>query len=138
MHFYGNYEHSLDARGRIAIPATYRREFDYGGVLRPADDGCIELYTHEGFRLETERRLGDSGTRRRDDRDRRRDFFPNAFRVDLDQQGRIVIPQEMREQAVLENRVTLIGLGDYIELWDPRRWDVVRTAARAATSEELE
>ena len=131
MHFYGNYEHSLDARGRVAIPAVYRRELHDGGVLRPADDGCVELYTHEGFRLETARRLGESGTREFDDRDRRREFFPDAFSFDLDQQGRIVISQEMRAHAELDGSVKLIGLGDYVELWNPERWAAVRTAAAA-------
>ena len=136
MHFYGKYEHSLDGRGRIAIPAVYRRELHDGGVLRPADDGCIELYTREGFGAETDRRLGDSGTRERADRQRRRDFLPEAFPVDLDQQGRIVIPQEMRERASLDGRVTLIGLGDYIELWNPERWDAEREAAAATMAEQ--
>ena len=136
MPFYGNYEHSLDARGRVAIPAVYRRELQDGGVLRPADDGCVELYTHEGFRLETARRLGESGTRERDDRDRRRDFFPDAFSFDLDQQGRIVISQEMREYGTLDGSVKLIGLGDYVELWNPERWAAVRAVAAAAARAE--
>ena len=139
MHFYGRYEHSLDGRGRVAIPAVYRRELHDGGVLRPADDGCLELYTHEGFREETARRLGDSGTRRRSDRQRRRDFLPDAFGfTQLDQQGRIVIPQEMREHAGLEGRVTLVGLGDYVEVWDPERWAAARQAAAEAAMEDDE
>ena len=136
MPFYGNYEHSLDGRGRVAVPAVYRRELHDGGVLRPADDGCLELYTPEGFEQETRRRLGETGTGRRGDRRRRRGFFPAAFPVELDQQGRIVIPQEMREDADLDGRVALIGLGDYIEIWDPARWDAERQAAGDAEEED--
>ena len=137
MHFFGTYEHSLDGRGRVAIPAVYRRELHDGGVLRPADDGCLELYTHEGFGEETTRRLGDSGTSRRGDRQRRRDFLPDAFGFhQLDQQGRIVVPQAMREHADLTDRITLVGLGDYIEIWSPDRWEDARQAASEAVAEE--
>lgn len=137
MPFYGNYEHSLDGRGRVAVPAVYRRELQDGGVLRPSPDGCLELYTPEGFEQETRRRLGEAGTERRGDRRRRRGFFPVAFPVELDRQGRIVIPQEMREEAGLDGRVTLIGLGDYIEVWSHARWESERQAA-AWTGEEDE
>ena len=136
MHFYGTYEHSLDDRGRVAIPAVYRRELQDGGVLRPADDGCLELYTHESFTAKTEEVLGDSDTRTRIGRQRRRAFLSRAFGFSqLDQQGRIVIPQEMREHAGLAGRVALVGLGDYVEVWDLERWQGADEAAAEAVAE---
>lgn len=137
MYLYGTFEHSMDDRGRVAVPALFRRELLDGGVLRPAEDGCLELYTQQGFEAETEQRLGDSGTQRRADRRRRRTFLPDAQHVDLDRQGRIVIPQEMRESAGLSGRVSLLGLGDYIELWDPQRWTDERAAAEAESVEAV-
>lgn len=136
MHLYGTFEHSMDDRGRVAIPAVFRRALQDGGVLRPAEDGCLELYTQQGFDAETELRLGDSGTRRRGDRRRRRTFLPDALHVDLDRQGRIVVPQEMRAAAGLDGRASLVGLGDYIEIWDPERWTAERAAAEAETPDE--
>ena len=56
----------------------------------------------------------------------------------LDQQGRIVIPQDMREHASLEDRVVLVGLGDYVEVWDLARWDSADEAALAAVAEDAE
>ncbi len=137
MHFYGTYEHSLDDRGRVAIPAVYRRELQDGGVLRPADDGCLELYTHESFTAKTEEVLGDSDTRTRIGRQRRRAFLSRAFGfTQLDRQGRIVIPQEMREHAELAGRVALVGLGDYVEVWDLDRWQGADEAAAEAVLED--
>ncbi len=137
MHFYGTYEHSLDDRGRVAIPAVYRRELQDGGVLRPADDGCLELYTHESFTAKTEEVLGDSDTRTRIGRQRRRAFLSRAFGfTQLDRQGRIVIPQEMREHAGLGGRIALVGLGDYVEVWDLDRWQGADEAAAEAVLED--
>ena len=136
MHFFGAHEHSLDGRGRVAIPAVYRRELQDGGVLRPADDGCLELYTHESFGAKTDEVLGDSDTRTRIGRQRRRAFLSRAFGFhQLDQQGRIVIPPDMREHASLEDRVVLVGLGDYVEVWDRTRWESADEAALAAVTE---
>ena len=136
VYFYGRYEHSLDGRGRVAIPAVFRRELQDGGVLRPADDGCLELYTHESFGAKTDKVLGDSDTSTLIGRQRRRAFLSRAFGFpQLDQQGRIVIPPEMREHADLDARVTLIGSGDYVEIWNPVRWEAADEAAAGAVAE---
>ena len=136
MYFYGTFEHSIDDRGRIAVPARYRRALLDGGVVRPARDGCLELYTHEGFEAETQRRLGEEGTRRQGGRRRRRNCLPKAFDVDLDRQGRIVVPQEMRTAAGLDGRVAIVGCGDYVELWDPQRWAAELDAADSEAEED--
>lgn len=135
MQLYGAFEHSLDGRGRVAIPAVFRRAIHDGGVLRPGQDGCIELYGREAFAAEAERRLGDSGTRHIADRRLRRAFLPEAQSVELDAQGRIVIPAEMRERAALGGRVSLLGLGDYVEIWDPARWAEEQERAAVAAAE---
>jgi MraZ protein len=136
VYLYGTFEHSMDDRGRVAIPAVFRRALQDGGVLRPAEDGCLELYTQEAFDAETALRLGESGTRKRGDRRRRRTFLPDSLHVDLDRQGRIVVPQEMREGAGLDGRASLIGLGDYIEIWNPERWAAERSAADAELEDD--
>ena len=138
MYLYGSFEHSMDGRGRVAVPAIFRRELVDGGVLRPAEDGCLELYTQAGFEAETAQRLGASGTQMLRDRRRRRAFLPEAQHVDLDQQGRIVIPREMREHAGLESHAVLAGLGDYIEIWNPGRWAEELAAADAVNGGEDE
>ena len=136
MYLYGTFEHSMDERGRIAIPAVFRRALQDGAVLRPAEDGCLELYTQASFDAETARRLGEAGTRKRGDRRRRRTFLPDSLHVDLDAQGRIVVPQEMRAEAGLAAKISLVGLGDYVEIWDSARWAAERAAAEAEQAAE--
>lgn len=132
MYFYGSFDHAVDDRGRVAVPARYRNAFARGGVLRASADGCIELYTHEGFEQETRSRLGDHvSTRDIEGRRVRRGFLPGAFTVELDGQGRVLLPLAMREAASLEGRATVIGCGDYVELWSPERWERERAAAEA-------
>ncbi len=134
--FYGSYEHSLDERGRVAIPARYRRAFVTGAVLRASPDGCIEMYTMDGFEAEVELRLGERrSTRRLDGRRIRRGFLPDAFEVELDRQGRVLLPPPLRTQSDMSERAVIIGCGDYIEIWDPDRWTVEQTVVQAEHSE---
>ncbi|MFA7249881.1 MAG: cell division/cell wall cluster transcriptional repressor MraZ [Dehalococcoidia bacterium] len=123
MFFFGTFEHSLDERGRIAIPARYRTAFVDGGVLRRGPEGCAELYTQATFDEEVQRRLGsENGNRRSAGRRIRRAFLPDAYSVELDRQGRILAPAQIREEAGLVGKVLVIGCGDYLELWHPDRW----------------
>jgi MraZ protein len=131
--FYGTFEHTMDERGRVAVPATFRRAFEDGGVLRPAAEGCVELYTNEAFEAETQRRMSgaDESTRTLAARRTRRSFLAEAFQVELDRQGRILIPGPMRTAAGLDGRAVIVGCGDYIELWDQERWAAERAAFAA-------
>lgn len=123
MFFFGTFEHSLDERGRIAIPARYRAAFVDGGVLRRGPEGCAELYTQSSFDEEVQRRLGsENGNRHASGRRVRRAFLPDAYGVELDRQGRILVPSQIRDEAGLVGKVLVIGCGDYLELWHPERW----------------
>lgn len=136
MYFYGSFEHSVDERGRIAVPAKFRRALQDGGVLRGGPDGCVELYSQDGFAQEVQLRLGEeSGTGRRSARRTRRGFLAGAYEVELDRQGRVLIPQPVREHGDLNGRVTFVGCGDYIEIWTPERW-TAESALISARSEE--
>lgn len=122
MYFFGTFEHSIDERGRLAIPARYRRAFVDGGVLRDGPEGCIELYTEPAFDEEIQRRLGsESGNIRLTGRRIRRSFMHNAFSVELDRQGRVLIPPQLRGDDSASQMV-IVGCGDYLELWSPAAW----------------
>jgi len=133
VYFYGTYEHAIDERGRIAVPAGYRQEFAAGGVVRLSTEGCIELYTQRGFEEETERRLSaEEGTRSLSARRTRRSFLAGAYPVELDKQGRILLPQAVRSLAQLNGRAAIVGLGDYMEIWERDSWNVEQEAVKAA------
>ena len=123
----------MDERGRVAVPAIYRRSFEEGGVIRLAPEGCVELYTQEAFEAETQRRLSgdEESTRTRAARRTRRSFLAEAFAVELDRQGRILIPAPVRTAAALDGRAVIVGCGDCIELWDQERWAAERAAFAA-------
>lgn len=123
MYFFGTFEHSIDERGRLAIPARFRRAFVDGGVVRPGPDGCLELYTQETFDQEALRRLeSEDGNRRRSARRTRRGFMHDAYSLELDRQGRVLVPQVLRDRIGIDGRVAVVGCGDYIEVWEPERW----------------
>ncbi|HRC61934.1 MAG: cell division/cell wall cluster transcriptional repressor MraZ [Dehalococcoidia bacterium] len=133
MFFYGTYEHAIDERGRIAIPSGYRPQFGGGGVVRVGAEGCVELYTQEGFEAEAERRLSsEESTRELSARRTRRSFLAGAFPVELDKQGRILLPQPIRSMAHLNGRASIVGCGDYMEIWERDSWNAEQAAFSAA------
>ncbi|MEZ4552391.1 MAG: division/cell wall cluster transcriptional repressor MraZ [Dehalococcoidia bacterium] len=136
MYFYGTYEHAIDERGRIAVPAGYRQEFAGGGVVRVNAEGCIELYTHQGFEEEAQRRIRvEESTRSLSARRTRRSFLAGAYPVDLDKQGRILLPQPIRAMARLNGRASIVGCGDYLEIWERENWNLEQAAFKAAETE---
>lgn len=119
--FTGEYAHRLDDRGRLAIPSAYRGLFEQGGYLLPGPDGQVELYTPEGYAAEKEiRTVADK--RRPSARRLARNFFGRVRRVETDRQGRILIPPQMREERGLDGATTIIGMGDYLEIWNTDAW----------------
>ena len=134
--FFGSYEHSVDERGRIAVPARFRKAFIEGVVVRAGPERCVEVYTAEGFREETAQRLGaHQSTRDREGRRVRRAFLNNAFEIEVDRQGRILVPQALRAQCELGDRVVINGCGDYIEIWNPDRWTTEMSALEESEPE---
>ncbi len=133
MRFLGTFEHTLDERGRVAVPASFRAAFKGGGMIRPGAEGCIELYTPEAFEVEVQHRLSgeDESSRTLSARRARRSFFADAYPVDLDAQGRIVIPPLFRAAALSDNRVAVVGCGDRLEIWANERWVAERAAIAA-------
>ena len=122
--FYGSFAYSLDDRGRLAVPARYRPAFAAGVVLRVGPEGCLEMYTLEGFEAEKDRLLGEHrSTRSQQGRRLRRGFLAGVSDLELDGQGRVLLSAALREAAGLTDRAVVIGCGDYVEIWDPARWE---------------
>lgn len=132
--FYGTYEHTIDERGRLAVPANFRHAFVSGGLLRPTPEGCLELYDLAAFEAEVTKRLTgpDDSTRTLDARRTRRAFLAGVQPIQLDAQGRIQITPLVRTAASLDGRSVIVGLGEYIEIWDEARWVAEQAAIAAA------
>ena len=119
--FTGEFEHRLDERGRLAIPSAYRGLFEHGGYLLPGPDGQLELYTPEAYQAEKQiRTLGDK--LRPSARRLARSFFGRVRRVETDRQGRILIPPGMRAERGITGDTTIIGMGEYLEIWNSDAW----------------
>lgn len=132
--FLGSYTHQLDEKGRVALPASFRRETaDQQFVLIEAYKGSLALYPELEWMSVQERMLEFRG-RNQGAREFVLSLMDAAQAVQVDGQGRIAIPANLREAAGLKDQVRLVGAIDKIELWEPSQWE----AAMSRVSEEWE
>ncbi len=120
--FFGRYEHSLDGKGRVILPARFRGAFAGGGYLTQYQDGCLALWTGDEFDKQMEAML-ERASSGRQDRNLARLWASTSHDVDVDGQGRMVIPVRLREYAGLTADVLVQGAIDRVELWNPERWE---------------
>ena len=135
--FLGEYKHSLDAKGRVILPADFRPPLAAGAVLGVGKNKCLVVYTQEGWkevssRVQAIARNGD------DELAAMRAFFAGARPVTPDGQGRVQIPENLRDYAGLTRDVVVTGMNVFIEIWDAERWRAQKaqgesTLAAAAT-----
>jgi MraZ protein len=118
--FVGTFEHSLDDKGRVVLPSTFRAQMNDKGYLSQWDK-CLGLWTEADF-ADVARRLTEKVRDGLAPQEAIRAFSANAHEVRPDSQGRITIPQRLREFAHLERDAVVIGAIDRIEIWDAGRW----------------
>ncbi len=119
--FMGEYNHTIDAKGRLIVPAKFREQLGEAFVITNGNDGCLNIYTKEDWEtfLEKLQLLPNNG----DSRKLKRKLVAQANDVELDKQGRILVPPALREHAGLSKDVVLAGVIDKIEVWDKDRWE---------------
>ncbi|CDE44090.1 protein MraZ [Clostridium sp. CAG:411] len=119
--FMGEYNHSIDAKGRIIVPAKFREELGDEFVVTLGLDGCLFLYPNaewEEFVAQLKQLPGN-----RQARQLQRYFLAGAVNCEVDKQGRILIPAKLREHAKLEKEVVFVGVLGKIEIWSKEQWD---------------
>ena len=128
--FLGEFQHSLDAKGRVILPVEFREPFVTGAVLTKVLDGCLAVYSEGEFEMLAEkvRERARAGARQRQ---ASRAWFASARPFVPDKQGRFAIPQALREFAHLERDVMVLGVDNRVEMWNPVRWREVEAAAQA-------
>lgn len=119
--FLGEYQHTLDAKGRVILPAKFREQLEGGGVIAKTIDGCLGVYTMEGWQ-EVAESIREKARRGATERQAARTLFAGAAQVEPDRQGRIAIPPNLRQFAGLERDVVVAGVYSRIEIWDGERW----------------
>jgi MraZ protein len=115
--FLGEFQHSLDAKGRVILPADFREQLEGGAVMARALDGCLAVYPVAEFER-VARKLQEARERGPRERQAARALFSGAAPITPDKQGRVTVPQNLREYAHLEREVAVIGSFDHIEIWD--------------------
>ena len=114
----GTYEHSIDAKGRLFIPAKLREELGVSFYLAMGIDTCLAIYPQSTWDKFTEKFASLPMTQSKV----MRPLFANAVKCELDSQGRIVIPQKLRKYAKLEKDAVIIGVNDRAEIWSAELW----------------
>ncbi len=135
MAFRGHYEHSLDAKHRLSIPARFRAAFSSGLVLAKDTDACISAWTPEAHESTVERALADRNPFGREYKGLQRYFQANSFDIELDSSGRVTLPPPLMEHAGIEKEVVVAGVGDHIEVWGRERWQEEQQALDASIGE---
>ena len=133
--FVGTFEHSLDDKGRVVLPSTFRSHLADKGFISQFDN-CLGLWTEEGFG-DVARRLTDKIRAGQAPQEAMRAFAANAHEVRPDSQGRVTIPQRLRDFAGLDREVVVIGAIDRIEIWDASRWQSVSATADESLTEAV-
>jgi len=120
--FLGEYEYKIDAKGRVSIPPKFRGEFWEGIVLGRGPDHCIiacpptlwdeitERFSALPFTRSKERRIG-------------RFIFGTAFSLELDEQGRVLLPAKLREYSGIKEAAVVVGANKYLEIWSKDQWE---------------
>lgn len=121
--FLGQYEHSIDEKGRLTIPSRYREELSNDGlILTTGFEGSLFAMTPELFII-LSNQMRSKPITNATSRQFRRFFFSNAQELEIDKAGRILIPTFLRETANLKDNAILVGNGEYFELWSPKNWE---------------
>lgn len=120
--FYGEFQHTIDQKGRIIIPAAFRKELDVTFMIAKGLEGCLFIFSMPRWNSLVEKieTLPLSNTKAREFT---RFFFSSAAECKIDSHYRILVPPDLRVHAGLEKDVTIVGVGNRVEVWSRDRWE---------------
>lgn len=122
MFFMGEYNHTIDAKGRVSVPSKLREPLGEGFVITKGLDGCLFMYEAAEWE-KFEERISSLPMNRAEVRTITRFFLAGADKPEYDKMGRILIPQPLRNHAGLTKDVVFLGVGKRIEIWDKEKWE---------------
>ena len=122
MAFRGHFEHSLDAKNRLSIPAKFRAAFASGVVLAKDPETCVAVWTPDTHAAILERALGGLNPMGSEYRKLSRFYQGNSFEVDLDSSGRVTLPPPLMSHAQIGKEAVVVGMGDHLEVWSREHW----------------
>jgi MraZ protein len=120
--FIGEYNHNLDEKGRLAVPVKFRNDLRKGAVVTKGLDGCLFLYVMDEWKVLADR-LSRLPISQSNTRAFARLMLAGAMDVQIDKQGRIIVPDYLRKYAGLKKKVVINGLYNRLEIWDEDNWE---------------
>jgi len=121
--FLGEYEYRVDSKGRLPLPPKFRQELTAGLILTKGAETCILVYPAAEWHNLANPLASRAMTVSQKKRKLNRHVFGSAFDLTLDGQGRIALPSPLRSYAHIDDVATIVGVNNYIELWNPTLWD---------------
>ena len=121
----GEYKHTIDAKKRLAIPAKLRRELGKGAILTRGLDNCLALYTLKEWQQMADK-LSKLPSGQIDVRGFNRIILAGAVNVDFDRLGRILVPDFLKQYAILKKNVVIVGVYNRLEIWDETKWETYK------------
>jgi len=125
--FLGEFSHTIDDKGRLTLPSKFRTDLGHGVVVTRGVDKCLFVFTMAEFQKLADR-IGSMPMTQAEAREFSRHFFSGASDVELDKQGRILIPQNLRDYAGMNGDVVVVGVNQRIEIWDAKVWPEIRAS----------
>ena len=138
MAFRGHYEHSLDAKNRLSIPARFRASFSGGTVLAKDPEPCVAIWTPDAHESIIERALAGLNPMGSEYRKLSRFYQGNSFEIPLDASGRVTQPAPLLSHSGIAKDVVVVGVGDHLEVWGADRWRTQQEALDAEIGEVTE
>lgn len=135
--FIGEYKHSIDPKKRLALPSKFRGELGNKVVITRGLDNCLFVYPIKVWETLAEKLgtlpVGEAGTR-----SFIRVMLAGATDVELDSQGRVLIPDYLKTDGGLNKEVTVVGLFNRLEIWDTKKWEAYKKTAEKNTGQVAE
>ena len=119
--FMGEYNHTIDTKGRLIVPSKFREQLGNTFVITKGLDGCLFVYSNEEWKT-IEESFRNKPLTSKDARKFTRFFFAGACDCEVDKQGRILIPSNLREYAGIEKDVDSVGVLNRVEIWSKEKW----------------
>lgn len=135
--FIGEYQHSMDEKGRLAVPTKFRADLSKGAIVTRGLDRCLFLYPIEEWEKVAEK-LVKLPISQAKSRAFARLMLAGAMDVTLDRQGRVVLPEYLREYGNLNKKVVVAGLYDRLEIWDEEAWKAYKAETENDSNEIAE
>ncbi len=135
--FIGEYQHTIDVKGRLAVPTKFRKQLAKGAVVTRGLDNCLFLYTKEEWHVLAQK-LSQLPISQANSRAFARLMLAGAMDVSVDKQGRILIPDYLRSFASMKKKVVVTGLFNRLEIWDQSAWDKYKSKTESKSTDIAE